>query len=163
MNTIRYTSFWDRFLAGFIDGLVFLPLGFLEAPLIMASPTPSVLFLISVFNAIIFYSYSVLMHYHYGQTLGKKAMSIKIIHANEEDMEISLRQAFIRECVPIFLEASLLFIALFSLLSTNTFSDEYLDYPAFIWFIVEVITMLSNEKRRAAHDFMANTVVIKTA
>lgn len=30
----------------------------------------------------------------------------------------------------------------------------------FIWFLVEVITMICNEKRRALHDYKAGTVVI---
>jgi uncharacterized RDD family membrane protein YckC len=30
------------------------------------------------------------------------------------------------------------------------------------WFLAEVITMLTNEKRRALHDFLAGTVVIRT-
>ncbi len=31
----------------------------------------------------------------------------------------------------------------------------------FIWFGVEIITMLTNEKRRALHDFIARSVVVK--
>lgn len=32
-----------------------------------------------------------------------------------------------------------------------------------LWFVAEVLTMLTNEKRRALHDFIAGTVVIKPA
>ena len=32
----------------------------------------------------------------------------------------------------------------------------------FLWFVAEVLTMLTNEKRRALHDFIAKTVVIRT-
>jgi len=31
-----------------------------------------------------------------------------------------------------------------------------------LWFLAEVLTMLTNEKRRALHDFIAGTVVIRT-
>ena len=31
-----------------------------------------------------------------------------------------------------------------------------------LWFFAEVITMLTNQKRRALHDFIAGTVVIRT-
>jgi hypothetical protein len=31
-----------------------------------------------------------------------------------------------------------------------------------LWFFAEVLTMLTNEKRRALHDFIAGTVVIRT-
>ena len=31
-----------------------------------------------------------------------------------------------------------------------------------LWFVAEVLTMLTNEKRRAVHDFIAGTVVVRT-
>ena len=31
-----------------------------------------------------------------------------------------------------------------------------------IWFMLEIITMLLNEKRRALHDLIAGTVVVRT-
>ena len=30
------------------------------------------------------------------------------------------------------------------------------------WFVAEVLTMLTNDKRRALHDFIAGTVVVRT-
>jgi uncharacterized RDD family membrane protein YckC len=37
-----------------------------------------------------------------------------------------------------------------------------LSYVSLGWFITEVVTMLTNKKRRALHDFIANTVVINS-
>jgi hypothetical protein len=31
-----------------------------------------------------------------------------------------------------------------------------------LWFLAEVLTMLTNRKRRALHDFIAGTVVVRT-
>jgi hypothetical protein len=31
-----------------------------------------------------------------------------------------------------------------------------------LWFVAEVLTMLTNDKRRALHDFVAGTVVVRT-
>jgi len=31
-----------------------------------------------------------------------------------------------------------------------------------LWFLAEVLTMLTNEKRRALHDFIAGTIVVRT-
>lgn len=31
-----------------------------------------------------------------------------------------------------------------------------------LWFVAEVLTMLTNERRRALHDFIAGTVVVRT-
>ena len=32
-----------------------------------------------------------------------------------------------------------------------------------IWFVLEIITMLLNKKRRALHDLIAGTVVVRTS
>jgi hypothetical protein len=37
----------------------------------------------------------------------------------------------------------------------------FLELPGW-WFVAEVITMLTNEKRRALHDFIAGTIVVRT-
>jgi uncharacterized RDD family membrane protein YckC len=39
--------------------------------------------------------------------------------------------------------------------------DTFLTYSTANWFLVEIITMLTNDKRRALHDFIAGTVVIR--
>lgn len=31
-----------------------------------------------------------------------------------------------------------------------------------LWFVAEIVTSLMNQKRRAVHDFIAGTVVVKT-
>jgi uncharacterized RDD family membrane protein YckC len=36
-----------------------------------------------------------------------------------------------------------------------------LDWLATLWFLLEIATMLTNEKRRAVHDFIAGSVVIR--
>jgi uncharacterized RDD family membrane protein YckC len=35
------------------------------------------------------------------------------------------------------------------------------DNASVIWFIIEIVTCLLNEKRRALHDYIAGTVVVK--
>ena len=39
--------------------------------------------------------------------------------------------------------------------------DWVLMYSTSAWFIVEVATMLTNDKRRALHDFIAGSVVVR--
>lgn len=34
--------------------------------------------------------------------------------------------------------------------------------PCLIWYFLELVTMLTNRKRRALHDFIAGTVVVRT-
>jgi uncharacterized RDD family membrane protein YckC len=38
---------------------------------------------------------------------------------------------------------------------------SYIAFADFAWFVAEILTMLSNEKRRAIHDFIAGTVVVR--
>jgi uncharacterized RDD family membrane protein YckC len=39
---------------------------------------------------------------------------------------------------------------------------NFADQPILWWTIIELITMLTNSKKRALHDFLAKSVVIKT-
>lgn len=35
------------------------------------------------------------------------------------------------------------------------------DWLGTIWFLLEIVTLMTNDKRRAFHDLIANSVVIK--
>jgi uncharacterized RDD family membrane protein YckC len=111
------------------------------------------------------------MHGRYGQTLGKMVCKIKVVDKSETK-SITYRQAALRDSVmivvglifsitmlPVVLQGKdpyqmkeakdVLNILLWSSIST-------------LWFIAELITMLTNKKRRAIHDFIASSVVIKS-
>jgi uncharacterized RDD family membrane protein YckC len=45
--------------------------------------------------------------------------------------------------------------------SENTVVENYLSWLSIAWFLLEIVTMLTNEKRRALHDMIAGSVVIK--
>jgi uncharacterized RDD family membrane protein YckC len=40
-------------------------------------------------------------------------------------------------------------------------SEAVLAWAGCAWYLLEVITMLTNDKRRAVHDFIAGTVVVR--
>jgi uncharacterized RDD family membrane protein YckC len=40
--------------------------------------------------------------------------------------------------------------------------DNFTLIVALVWILLELITMLANKKRRAIHDFIAGSVVIRT-
>lgn len=157
---IQYTKFTDRLFAGIIDGVVILPIS--VASTLLVDVNSQVSFLISgVFEAAIFYFYSIFMHFRYGQTFGKMALNIKVIHANEKNISISLRQAFMRDSVPLVLDILIFLTAAITLLSIGeVYSKNLFGLPIIVWFFIELITMLTNKRRRAAHDFLANTVVV---
>jgi uncharacterized RDD family membrane protein YckC len=173
-SQVRYAPLWRRLFAAIIDDIIFIPIITLMPTLMLSAKLKSILLediLIgsAIFTYTLIYLYHILMHSRYGQTWGKMAMSIKVIHANETTLKISLPQAFLRECLSIS-------ITLAAFLYNNLRSDFFhspafnayssvstlINVAAFIWGFVALIVMLTNKRRRAVHDFIANTVVIRS-
>ena len=92
----KYNTFWPRFCAGFIDGFVFLPLGFVDGYLASPERGPFILIAWGIVSYSIYWLYSVLLHARYGQTLGKMANNIIVLDISEE-RKPTFRQAFIRD------------------------------------------------------------------
>ncbi len=166
----RYQTFGPRFFAAIIDGLVMLPLTVLFSYLSNFNIVGIVIVTNLLYN-LSPYIYSVLLHGYYGQTLGKMAMGVKVLDFETED-EIDLKQAFIRDSVPIAL-----MIALYSYSVIIAWGNEgsamQADFatmaPMFLigilsilWTTLEIFSMLFNEKSRAVHDLLAGTVVVRT-
>jgi uncharacterized RDD family membrane protein YckC len=165
----KYHTFRPRFSAGVIDGLVFLPMSLLDPYLSSPLRGRGILIL----WALISYSapclYSVLLHARYGQTLGKRAMHVKVMDVSEERIP-SIRQAFLRDIGNIvFTTLSLVYFIYIVLANTSvTGTEEVTNLPVEIlafsslgWFLLEVTTMFTNSKRRAIHDLIAGTVVVR--
>lgn len=96
-------------------------------------------------------------------------MKIKVLNL-EENGVIGFRKAFYRESVWFFISLTLIVYFIFNINSTSYSASEYLmtydDINAIIslsWLAIELITMLTNNKRRAIHDFMAGSVIVKTS
>ncbi|HEX8236682.1 MAG TPA: RDD family protein [Abditibacteriaceae bacterium] len=172
-----YAGFWPRFCAGFIDFLVFLP--FLIANLWLGSLSKTLAILFVVPTSIFYVAYEVYFHGRFGQTLGKRAVGIRVV--TQEGTPISWNQALVRSSVSI----------VFSLLTMAASLIAYLHFPyaqynalgwwqrqtkladffpswghtvstaSSIWSWSEVLVVLFNKKKRALHDFMAGTVVIE--
>jgi uncharacterized RDD family membrane protein YckC len=167
----RYSTFGARFLAGIIDGLVFIPLGIIDVFVINSPDDGVALFLI--WSAIVYSSawlYTVLLHARYGQTLGKRAMGVKVLDVSESRIP-TLSQAFLRDSVYIVLN-TVTFVYLVVLVLrgdytavalTESAPARVLNWISMGWFLTEVLTMLTNNKNRALHDFIARTVVVRGA
>lgn len=165
----KYTSFGERLAAGLIDGLVFVPFVIVDSVFIAKNTNGWLVVTWTMLMTIASFLYSVLMHARYGQTLGKMAMKIKVVDVSET-RDIGLRKAFLRDSVWIAVELIGFFILLYGIVSEGFISDDitlvYDSYFAWFggaWFLLELITMLTNSKRRALHDFIAGTVVMKLA
>lgn len=167
----KFNTFWPRFWAGCIDTLVIYPfISFIHNWLITLSLPIPLFILWSVFSNCSYVLYNVFLHGMYGQTLGKRLMKVIVLDVNEN--KISFRHAILRDIVSIVI-IILAFIPEVPLILKGVdpiqqYSKGNLPWyywamtlSMFGWFMVELITMLSNNKRRALHDFIAGTIVIR--
>lgn len=165
--TYKYHTFWPRFWAGIIDGLVFLPLGLLDRFVYSFFGAGLAVGLWFVFHSLSFYAYSVLLHGLYGRTIGKQVTGVRVLDVTER--ALSIKQAVLRDSIPIFFTAAIVILDLpKALRGMNPLEDTTLDTPGALigfasvaWFGAEIVTMLWNDKRRAVHDFIAGSVVVR--
>ena len=162
----KYNTFGKRFAAAIVDGIIFMPVGYLLNYL-TSFDTISYGIISSLINTFAWTAYFVIGHGKYGQTLGKRLMDVKVLSLDEKNT-IGYKKAFIRESVWFFTE-----IATIGYFAITFFSDSYvspfygidnvsifLSLTSLLWLVAELITMLFNDKRRAVHDLMAGSVVI---
>ena len=165
---LAYQTFWPRFWAPTIDSVVLWPLVTL-VPMIWLGVSPRTYPFIAmmIFTTFVQFAYSIYFHGRYGATIGKMRCGVKVVDVRTE-MPITLRQAFLRDSVPLVL---LMGLAIYTGAITSGMAHGsgpplrmvvLLPMIALAWFGLEVLTMLTNEKRRALHDFIAGTVVIRT-
>jgi uncharacterized RDD family membrane protein YckC len=164
----KYNTTGARIAAAIVDYIVFIPLSFLDEYLFAEfSGKTSLLILWTIVSLSLFQIYSIIMHGQYGQTLGKKAMSIKIVTYPVE-LPISYKHAFIRDLpytILIFLNIllSVLLILYPELIFNSSLMSivGILGFAGIFWILLEIVTMLFNDKKRAIHDIIAKTIVIK--
>lgn len=170
MDEKRYHTGIKRLLAAIVDGVVFLPLVLIDK-LIYSSQSgdtnTSMLFLWQTFLVFAPLAYSIVLHYKYGQTIGKSVVNVKVLDVCET-RKLSLRQAIFRDIVYLLvaLIGLLYYAILFVRADTKEFVlNDYLEFSDnsfFMWWgLIEIITMLTNGKRRAVHDFLAKSVVVR--
>lgn len=164
----RYATFWPRFWAAIIDGLIFTALLYIECLLFGVEYSNQNMVLQAV-NGVQYIGYVVFMHGFYGQTLGKMVMDVKVLD-HDTETDINLKQSVRRESVNIAINSSWILLLLSISISLQQLGSihEFLTYLimglsslATVWALSEFITMLFNEKRRAIHDFIGKTVVVR--
>ncbi|TQV71418.1 RDD family protein [Aliikangiella marina] len=166
-ESVKYSTFGLRFVASIIDGVVLFAFESVVTLIVKRLPesfTP-------LANIALQYDllvYSILFHAYFGQTVGKMLVGVKVVRDSDEG-PINFSHAFLRDMVPLILLTLLLGLTTFTnpIESDGSVADWYL-YGVFVissvaifWSLVEMLSMLFNEKRRAIHDFIAGTVVIR--
>lgn len=162
----RYRTVVSRFIALIIDTFVLIPfvaiafvLGWIDA----SHTLVSALDILSIFVNL---TYTVLMHWKYGQTVGKMVMKLKVVDVL--DGPITFRQALLRD-FPYIVASLFWSIVVFCLdLSSNGLVFdiarviEFYSYVLLIMLLViDVLVSLKHPKRRALHDLIAGTVVVR--
>jgi uncharacterized RDD family membrane protein YckC len=165
----KYHTTWLRFCAAFIDGLIFWPLEVVDSFLSAPERSAAIIIFWNVLLYSSYWLYNVLLHARYGQTIGKRVMKIKVLDVSEERTP-NFRQAFLRDIGNILFSVFALLYLVYLVLQGAYFSEEgtynslpgqILSWAALGWFLLEIFTMATNKKRRALHDYLAGTVVVK--
>lgn len=163
----QYSTFAPRFAAGMVDSLVFWPIQWLLTFAYVHSAPVWLKVLVYIVSSCFFLVYSIWMHGKYGQTLGK--MACKVIVLDVSERSLSMKQAVWRDILGVVLLPigwatdipRIIHGVDINAPANMTTIDWIITYSMFGWFVIEVVTMLTNNKRRALHDFIAGSVVIR--
>lgn len=176
-----HAGFWRRLGAGLIDGLVSVPL----IPLFSFAYTTSITWLVPalILNTFFYFIYTVFFHYKYGATLGKLAIGIRV--TQPDGSKINFEQALLRSSIDLFFAILYTITELIALATIDityynslpkiqdvraSYIDAFLPsgsgfdiilIASQLWIFSEIIVLLFNKRKRAFHDFIAGTVVIK--
>src|SRR4029453_3677146 len=74
----RYRTAWRRFWGGLIDGFIFQPVVWFNDWIWGSFHPPLLLVPWFVFFSTFFLAYSVLLHWRWGQTLGKRVTGVRV-------------------------------------------------------------------------------------
>lgn len=180
----KYKTFWRRFFAGILDGIIIsIPLTIIDFIFFydtMGEERSVTKYLFSddriidsasltltILHSLILIAYSVYFTGLHGGTLGKKALGITVLSGEDETSYIGIKRAIIRDLPYIVIEVIGILFIVISLQGIDGVVDQdnpilrILNNLAAIWLLAELITMLGNERRRAIHDILANSVVVK--
>ena len=157
INT-KYQTFFNRLGATLIDAIIFLPVLFLSNELFGPEPEKSIGW--QIIQNGLYYAYSIIGHTLYGQTIGKKITSIKVVQNQDENILLSFRQSFMRDSIGVAIFMLQILILAFNYGDTEI-GEQIISLSTLVWIVAEMVTMLFNKKRRSIHDYIANSVVIK--
>lgn len=182
MSEPVYAGFWRRFAANMADFVCISPLSFLN---IFMSPRFRLFYLYFIIPSLLVWVwYYVYLVKRYGGTPGKLLLGLRI--RNLDGSPVGYRTAFLRFSVDFAFSSLFLILWIFAMLNISdaefyalerTSKFGLLSVAALsgvmpfwyngmlktwqIWIWGELIVMMTNRKRRAAHDFIAGTIVIK--
>jgi uncharacterized RDD family membrane protein YckC len=177
INESIYAGFWARFASFILDALIMLPLIFFI--LYLNGLGKNIFFYTLIPNLLFGLWYHIYLPKKYGGTPGKLIVGMKIIKLNGES--IDWKEAILRHSVLLALTLFSIVMMTSCLISADetTFNSlgwlkrsEYLmtlspmffliyTWVSNIWIYSEFIVLLTNKRKRAIHDYIAGTVIVK--
>lgn len=173
-----YAGFWARLGSLLLDGLFMAPILFL---ILFLNGFGKYVYFITFIPSLVFALwYNIYLPKKHGGTPGKLAVGIQIIRLDGE--AIGWKEAILRHSVILaltLLSGILMTVCLLQVDETTFANLGWLKRsayvmsfsPAFfmfynwvnnIWVFGELIVLLTNKRKRAAHDFIAGTVIVRT-
>ncbi|MDH4262985.1 MAG: RDD family protein [Spirochaetia bacterium] len=171
----RYHTIGARIFSGLFDGIIYISLSVIIQFILLWYRHPISFLIELTLNILIIYIYIIIMTAKFGGTLGKLFFNLNVVVCDSE-IYISCLQSFKREILNIVavLPRLIATAAIFFDYSREKFLA--IAYPELtnFWFILDLIvtvflltsevgTALLNSKRRALHDFIAGTIVVRIA
>ena len=177
-DELEYGGFWRRFGASLLDGLIASPVTVgLLALLYFTRNAYVYSFLPSILFSLFYYVWLV---ERYGGTPGKRILGMRI--SMVDGTRVTRTAALIRN-LPMLIFTVLTGIA--EILATFSLGDvefeslgilgkitalqaveppwnKPLSFVLMGWFVVGAIVLISNPRKRAVHDFLARTMVVRT-
>jgi uncharacterized RDD family membrane protein YckC len=172
-----YSGFWSRLGANLLDGLITIPFIFLL--LFINSFNKNMYFFTTIPNLLFIFWYNIYLVKKYGGTPGKLIIGIKIIKI--DSLPINWKEAFLRYSInflfSIIMISNTMITVLFAdneiynnlnwiqksvYLSNISSNYNIITVLNNIWFLSELVVLLFNKRKRAIHDFIAGTVIIKS-
>ena len=177
INDNIYSGFWSRLGANLLDMLISTP--FILLLTYINSLSLHIYFFTLIPNLVFLFWYHIYMPKRYGGTPGKIIAGIKIVKLDSSF--IGWKESFLRHSV--FLTLSIISIAMTVISILRADHEIYSNLPRLerigylsslspgtnlisalsnIWIWSEVVVLLINKRKRAIHDYIAGTVIIKT-
>jgi uncharacterized RDD family membrane protein YckC len=166
---------WSRLAAAILDGIILFPIGILVV--FLSSRSLKSAFLLFPIYQLVYVSYQAFFHAKFGATLGKMALKMKVV--NEDYSSIDFFTALKRISVEGVLQGALMILSIeilfsmrghFVVTSMMDFAKAVQVGPYHtvnmlegVWDYLGFMCCLFSQKRKAIHDFIAGTVVVKQA
>lgn len=178
IDNATYAGFFVRLGSMLLDGIIMLPI--ILIILYVNGLSVNMYFYTIIPNLLFGIWYNIYLPKKYGGTPGKLIAGIKIIKINGKP--IGWKEAILRHSVLLMLTIYSVIIMIICLLKADetVFNDldwlkrtQYLMslatipftiyvWASNIWIYSEFIILLTNKRKRAAHDFIAGTAIVRT-